>query len=223
MKNTFRQLSLVACMLAPVTGLAFEKGDILIRGGLITVAPDESSSNVFAGDTDLGFGVTVDDNTQLMLNAAYFLTDSINLELLAATPFSHDVSFGTSDPLGTGDQLGELKHLPPTLTVNYYIPAGDAFKPYVGIGLNYTIFFDEEFTGANEDAGLSDLSLDDSFGIAAQVGADYMLTEQWFLNAALRWIDIDTEATFNVGEAVGRVDSIEVDPWVYSLGVGYKF
>jgi len=222
MKKTLTHLSILAALTAPNAAFAFEKGDLIVRGGAITVAPDESSSNIVVG-SDLGFGVTVDNNTQLMLNAAYFLTDKLNIEVLAATPFSHDVSFGTNDPLGTGDQLGELKHLPPTITLNYYFPAGDVFKPYIGVGINYTIFFDEEFTSANQAAGLADLSLDDSFGVAAQLGADYVLNEDWFLNAAVRWIDIDTEASFNLNGTPGSVDTIEVDPWVYSLGVGYKF
>jgi outer membrane protein len=65
--------------------------------------------------------------------------------------------------------------------------------------------------------------LDNSFGLAAQVGADYMLSEKWFVNASVRWIDIDTEASFNLNGADGSVDSIEIDPWVYSVTLGYRF
>jgi outer membrane protein len=132
---------------------AFEQGDILLRVGFASVAPNDSSSNIVVG-SDLGVNVAVDNNTQLGLNVAYFLTDNINVEVLAATPFTHDVNFGVSDPLGTGDQLGEVTHLPPTVTVNYYFnDASSKFQPYVGAGLNYTIFFDEEFTSANATAG----------------------------------------------------------------------
>ena len=129
-----------------------------------------------------------------------------------------------SDPLGTGDKLGEVTHLPPTLTVNYYFndPAA-VFQPYIGAGLNYTFIFDEEFTSANGDAGLTDLDLDNSFGVSAQIGADYMLNNDWHINASVRWIDIDTEATFNVGEAQGSVNDIQIDPWVYTISVGYTF
>jgi outer membrane protein len=129
-----------------------------------------------------------------------------------------------SDPLSTGDQLGEVTHLPPTITVNYYFnDASSQFQPYVGAGLNYTIFFDEEFTSANDAAGLKDLSLDNSFGLAAQVGADYLLNDEWFINGSIRWIDINTEASFNLNGVEGSVDSIEIDPWVYSVTLGYRF
>jgi outer membrane protein len=65
--------------------------------------------------------------------------------------------------------------------------------------------------------------LDNSFGLAAQVGADYMLNDKWFVNGSARWIDIDTEASFNLNGAEGSVDSIEIDPWVYSVTLGYRF
>ena len=219
-------LSAICLALAAVSPLvaAHQQGDWLVRGGLTTVAPDESSSNILAGGADLGVALTVDNNTQLGINVAYFVTDKINIELLAATPFTHDVNFSVTDPLGTGTRLGEVTHLPPTLTANYYFnDASSAFQPYVGAGINYTIFFDESFTGANSNAGLSDLSLDNSFGLSAQVGMDYQIDKKWHVNASVRFIDIETEASFKVGEADGKVNSIDLDPWVYTLSVGYTF
>ena len=223
MKNLALALTALPFIASASSAVAFEKGDILVRGGFATVAPDESSSNINVGD-DLGFGLTIDNNTQLGLTAAYFITDRVNVEVLAATPFTHDVNFSIDNPLGTGNQLGEVTHLPPTVTVNYYFnDPSSAFQPYVGAGLNYTFIYDEQFTGANEEAGLSDLSLDNSFGLAAQAGIDYQLSERWFLNAAVRWIDIDTEASFNLGDTRGSVSAIEIDPFVYAISLGYRF
>jgi outer membrane protein len=59
--------------------------------------------------------------------------------------------------------------------------------------------------------------------LAAQLGADYMVDEEWFVNASIRWIDIDTEASFNLNGAQGSIESIEIDPWVYTVAVGYRF
>ncbi len=221
--KTLSALCLSVLMASPVA-LAHQQGDWIIRGGLTSVAPDESASNMTAGGSDLGVSLTIDNNTQLGLNIAYFVTDNINIELLAATPFTHDVNFSLPDPLTTGNKLGEVTHLPPTLTANYYFNNPDsAFQPYIGAGINYTFIFDEEFTDANSDAGLSDLSLDNSFGLSAQVGMDYNIDKKWHINASVRFIDIDTEASFNVGDAKGSVDSIEIDPWVYTVSVGYTF
>ena len=146
MKKSSLTLFAVTSLTTSQFATAFEQGDLILRAGFATVSPDDSSSNIVVGG-DLGVNVAVDNNTQLGLNIAYFLTNNINVELLAATPFVHDVNFGVSDPLSTGDQLGEVTHLPPTITVNYYFnDASSQFQPYVGAGFNYTIFFDEEFT-----------------------------------------------------------------------------
>lgn len=218
MKKLLTTLSIASILLSAVpTVNAFEKGDWVARFGATNVAPDDSSSNVFVDGADLGVGVNVDSNTQLGINLVYFYTPQLAFELLAATPFSHDIG------LDTVGALGSTTHLPPTVSVNYYFAQPNAkFQPYVGAGLNYTIFFDEEFTAANSDAGFNDLSLDSSFGVAAQVGFDYMIDKKWMINASVRWIDIDTEASFDLGGAAGKVD-VSIDPMVYSITAGYRF
>jgi|TARA_B110000908_G_C10203459_1_gene426485 outer membrane protein len=201
--------------LSPV--FAYEQGDWVIRVGMTNVAPDDSSNNVNVAGADLGVGVNVDSNTQLGLNFVYFYSPQLAIEVLAATPFSHDIGLNTVGP------LGNTKHLPPTVSANYYFSQPSAkFQPYVGAGVNYTIFFDEKFTSANTSAGFSNLDLDSSFGLAAQVGFDYMLDEKWLVNASLRWIDINTEASFDLNGAAGNVD-VSIDPFVYSITAGYRF
>ena len=92
----------------------------------------------------------------------------------------------------------------------------------MGVGLNYTVFFDEQFLGSREAQSFSNLSLDESFGIAAQIGMDYTLDEHWLINASVRYIDIDTKAKFDVLDLPAQV-SVDIDPWVYSIMVGYTF
>lgn len=223
MNKKLLSLTIATLIVAPAIN-AFEKGDMVVRGGLVSVNPDDSSSNITVGGSDLGVDLTVGNNMQIGLNFAYFITDRINLEVLAATPFKHDVNFGVVDPLGTGNQLGEVTHLPPTVSLNYYLTdSASQLQPYLGVGVNYTVFFDEEFTGANSSIGLSDLSLDNSLGLALQVGADYMIDEHWMINGSVRWIDIETEASFELNGSQGSVNQITIDPWVYMLSVGYKF
>ena len=144
MKKLFTSLAVLASVSVVQQASAFDKGDIIARVGAVNVNPNDSSSNINVGGSDLGIDVSVDDDTQMGLNFAYFLTDRVNLEVLAATPFTHDVDFGVADPLGTGTQLGEVTHLPPTISINYYFndPAS-AFQPYVGLGVNYTVFYVE--------------------------------------------------------------------------------
>ncbi|MFG0381223.1 OmpW family protein [Pseudomonas sp. zbq_18] len=228
MKKTLLATTLIALALGAPLAQAHKAGDIIVRAGAITVDPHESSSDIWVGalDTDVaGTKATLDSDTQLGLNFAYMVTDHVGVELLAATPFSHDVGVkGMPGAFaGLNGKLGELKHLPPTLSVLYYpLDAASAFQPYVGAGINYTWFFDTELSSEAEDKGFSGLDLDDSWGLSAQIGMDYMLTDNVMLNAQVRYIDIDTTGSTSYGGREVEVD-VDVDPFVYMVGLGYKF
>lgn len=228
MRKTLFTASVLAVALATPFAQAHQAGDIIVRAGAITVDPREDSGDIYVGalgTSVAGTKATLDSNTQLGLNFAYMVTDKVGIELLAATPFSHDVGVKGMPGgfAGLNGKLGELKHLPPTLSVVYYpLDSKSAFKPYVGAGINYTWFFDDKLTSEAEGKGFSGLDMKDSWGLAFQVGADYMLTESLMINAQVRYIDIDTTGTTSIlGDKV-KVD-VDVDPMVYMVGLGYKF
>ncbi len=182
-----------------------EAGDWLFRIGGSNVAPKSDNNDI----------VEVDDGTQLTFNATYFFTNNWAVEVLAALPFEHDIK------LDGGPRVGDTKHLPPTVTAQYHFIPDGAVRPYVGLGLNYTIFFEEGTTGPL--AG-TDLELDPSFGLAAQVGVDFDLTEKWFLNAEVRYIDIETDGKVKIPGAPNiDVGTVEIDPWLFGVNVGFKF
>ncbi|MBL0709916.1 MAG: outer membrane beta-barrel protein [Colwellia sp.] len=235
MKKSLLTLALLSTL--STAAFANQAGDILIRGGLTMVDPDGNKASLLDDLYTKGASLSVDDNTQLGLNFVYFFDSNWAIELLAATPFSHDVNL--NDPTGAlanalnpnpldpldldGADLGNVKQLPPTLSALYYFDTESKLKPYVGVGINYTVFFDEKFNAAPKSLGLSNLKLDGSFGYAVQFGADYELDDNWSLNASIRYIDINTDATFDVGnDSIGKA-SIDIDPMVYSIMVGYKF
>ena len=228
MRTSFLTTSLLALAIAAPLAHAHQAGDIIVRAGAITVDPQESSSDIWVGalNTDeAGTKATLDSDTQLGLNFAYMLTNNIGIELLAATPFSHNVGVKGMPGgfAGLNGKLGELKQLPPTLSVVYYpMDSNSAFQPYVGAGINYTWFFDTKLSSAAEDKGFSGLDMKDSWGLAAQLGMDYMLTDNIMLNAQVRYIDIDTTGTTSFGGEKVKVD-VDVDPFVYMVGLGYKF
>jgi outer membrane protein len=210
---------------------AYEKGDIFIRAGVTIVAPDEDSSLVQLNGSTLSLGggtseLKVDDNTQLGLTFNYMLSNKLGIEVLAATPFSHTAS-GTG--VLAGLDIADIKHLPPTVSAVYYLGDNNKFNPYLGAGINYTIFFDEDLTSeavttlATLNLTGGDVELDDSWGLAFQAGFDYQINEKWLFNASIRWIDINTEAKikFDAGDEITA--DVDIDPYVYTVAIGYKF
>ncbi|PTP26972.1 outer membrane protein OmpW [Vibrio splendidus] len=217
MKKTVCGIAVIAALMS-TNVLAHKEGDFIIRAGAAIVSPNDSSGDVL-GNSSLEF--SVDSNTQLGLTFGYMFTDNISLEVLAATPFSHGISVN-----GVGE-VAETKHLPPTFMVQYYFgEANSDFRPYVGAGINYTVFFDESLNGTGKSAGLSDLSLDDSWGLAANIGIDYMINEDWFLNASVWYADIGTTAKYKQtvnGTTTQYSTDVDIDPWVFMIGGGYNF
>lgn len=216
--------------LASTAAFANQAGDIIVRAGITQVAPDSNDSTIYAGGATVHLGgpaltAAVEDDEQLGLNLVYFFTDQVAIELLAATPFSHDLTVDTGAGVAP---LGSTKQLPPTLSVLYYPnEPSSKWQPYLGLGVNYTVFFEEEFdsgmTGTGSPLDLSNLKLKNSWGLSAQVGLDYQLDDNWLVNASVRYIDIDTEGTFDVGSNGSGTVDVDIDPWVYTLALGYRF
>ncbi|TWX71105.1 outer membrane beta-barrel protein [Colwellia demingiae] len=237
MKKTLLTIALLSSL--STAAFANQAGDILIRGGATMVSPSSNEATVLLDGSATPLSISVDDNTQFGLNLVYFFDSNWAIELLAATPFTHDVIL--HDPQGVTNSiygidlnaatLAEVSHLPPTLSALYYFDTGTAFKPYVGVGVNYTIFFDEDFTSTPQAAGFSNLELDGSWGYSVQLGLDYELDKNWSVNVSARYIDINTKATFDIDNAlnvpgglVGKGSaSVDVDPMVYSVMLGYTF
>lgn len=215
--------SLIALALAAPVAHAHRAGDLILRAGAATVDPREDSSSLSIAGSRVGATqATLDSDTQLGLTGTYMLTDHIGVELVAASPFKHQVGI---KGLGALDgKLADIKHLPPTLNLQYYpLDADSAFQPYVGAGLNYTLFFDESLSAQRREQGFSNLELDDSWGLALEAGMDYMLSDTLLLNAAVWYMDIDTTARTDLAGA-GKVKvDLDIDPWVYMVGLGYKF
>lgn len=218
--------------LASGSAMAFQQGELFVRAGAAAVDPQEDSSALSLNGTELaGTSAGVDSNTQLGLTFTYMVSNNVGIEVLAATPFSHTVTANLT-ALGAGVvEAADIKHLPPTVSAVYYpMGADSAFQPYVGIGINYTTFFDEDVSSELDAVTTAltlgearGLELDDSFGLAVQVGCDYMVSDTLMINAAVRKIDISTTATFSYAGGTEIEADVDIDPLVYMVGVGYKF
>lgn len=195
--------------------------NLSVNVGAINVNPDNDSSKINEAPT---LALRADDDTQLGITVDYALDDNWVIELVAATPFSHDVQ-GAGGL--AGNKIAKIKHLPPTLLAQYhFLDSTYKFRPFVGIGINYTTFFDEQPSAAlKATLGTDDVEvkLDDSFGFAAQAGFNYMMSENWGLHGMVSLIDIDTDATVYADGAKALTSTVEIDPVVAMFGVKYKF
>lgn len=192
--------------------MAYEAGDMMVKAGVINVAPKDD--NLKGHSTVLNADVKVDvkDDTQLGLTFTYMATPHVGVEVLAATPFKHKIEVN-------GDTAGTTKHLPPTVSAQYYpMDSSSAIQPYVGAGLNMTFFFDEAGIVKGDSLG----SLSDSFGLTVSAGVNYDIDEKFMANLAVWYMDINT--TLDNEDRIGLdEDEVELDPIVVMAGVGYKF
>lgn len=193
MKTLALALLTTAALAAPA--FAQSAGDMTLGFGIGYVNPKSDNGTLAGAKT------TIDGNARPTITFEYFVRDNIGIELLAALPFNHHISLN-------GTEIGSTRHLPPTLSVNYHFPTGGKITPFVGAGLNYTAFFDTT-------SSLGDLSIDNSWGVAAQAGFDFALNEKAALRMNVRYMDIDSDVYLD-GTNIGKV---EIDP--VTVGVSY--
>lgn len=206
--------------------MAYESGDWIVRAGYASVNPNDSSNGLkLEGTSIAGTDVGVDSGAALGITASYMLAPHWGVEVLAATPFKHDITVkGLGAYIPDGTKIGSTEQLPPTVSLQYYFAdAASQWQPYVGVGVNYTTFFNESVSSDAKSAlGASNLNLDDSVGLAAEIGLDWAVTNKWLVNVSVWKADIKTDASLDT--ALGRVKTkVTIDPVVYMVAVGYKF
>ncbi|TYP98994.1 outer membrane protein [Tenacibaculum adriaticum] len=186
----------------------FSKWQFRLRG--ILVSPDESATiDAIGGDVDISSAFVPE------LDISYFFTENWSAELILATT-KHDVKAVNT---AAGDiDLGDVWLLPPTLLGQYHFTGSD-FVPYLGAGINLTLFY-----GEDEGPVADDIDYDTAVGFAVQGGFDYMLNDKWFLNLDVKKMFLNTDATINATTALGATVGADVDinPWIFGFGVGVK-
>lgn len=197
----------------------FKKWQVRLRG--VAVIPDESANiGIIGGDAEISATVIPE------LDFTYFFTPHIAAELILGTS-KHDVNTKGSDisavggPTNAKVDLGSVWLLPPTLTVQYHFFPKESFKPYVGAGVNYTIFY-----SADEGNTVKDVKYENAFGYAFQLGFDYMITDKFFINADIKKIFLNTDVTVdasNLAAGLSIPADVDINPLLIGVGVGMKF
>ena len=158
-----------------------------------------------------GLGLTINNKVIPEVDFSYFFSPNLAAELILTYPQKHTLSAG-------GAEIGTLKHLPPTLSLQYHFAPNAAFRPYVGAGLNYTIFSDVKFDPA-VDKALSPSVKHTSMGLSLQLGFDYEISKNLFLNVDIKKVQIGTKV-YAAGTEVGK---FKVDPLLVGVGLGFRF
>ena len=200
-----KTLALALLASAALTAPAFAQsaGEMTLGLGLGFVNPKSDNGTVAGGAT------VIDSNARPTVTFEYFIRDNLGVELLAALPFKHSIK-------SNGVEIGTVKQLPPVISLQYHFDATEQFKPFVGLGVNFTGFWDGDARGPLSG---SELRVKNSWGLAAHLGGDYWINDKAAIRADLRWIDIDADVTLN-GADIGKV---EVDPLVVGVSYVMKF
>lgn len=200
--KTFFGLAALSLALAAPMAMAQDSGDWVLRARALNLQS--------ANKDTTGLNLSVNDKTFPEVDIAYFLTPNVAVELVLTYPQKHDIRSG-------GTKIGTLKHLPPTLLAQWHFPMG-GFRPYVGAGLNLTLFSDVKFDPAIQ-AALSPSIKNRSTGAAVQLGVDVPMGGGWLLNVDVKKVQIKTDV-FSFGAKAG---TFKVDPTLLSVGFGKRF
>ncbi len=196
----------------------FKKWQVRFR--LVNVSPNESATiETIGGD------IAISNNLIPELDFTYFFTENFSLELILGTT-KHDVNTVASSLVAIGGpasadvELGTVWLLPPTLTAQYHFNMYN-FRPYVGAGINYTLFYSEKAGNT-----VQDISYDNAFGFAFQGGFDYDLNDKWFLNIDAKYILLNTNVTVdasNLASGLSIPAKVNINPLLIGFGVGMRF
>jgi len=218
-----------------------EAGDIVVRLRATHISADESSSlgattaanynlataqALYGSSTATTAELRVDSNTIPEIDFSYYITKNIAAELILAAGTRHDVKItgSTANPTTNNPNLGSVNLLPPTLTAQWHFNPDQTIDPYVGAGLSYVRAMDNSLNYSNNATGSLPIRISrNSIGPAIQAGFDYNLENKWLLNFDVKKIWFDTKVEANTGTGWTKIDQLDVNPWVVSVGFGRKF
>ena len=226
----------LAVLTAAVPTLSFaEAGDWVVRARAVNISPNEDSSLGKTVNNLLGVPVmspgaelAVSDKVIPEFDISYYITKNIAAELILALGTRHNVSItGDSNGVIGNQSLGSVNLLPPTLTAQWHFNPDQLIDPYLGAGVNYTLMLDRNAKGSAGAINGNKIKIDrDSWGYVLQGGVDVNLKNGWLLNADIKYVNIETDVRLK-GAATGnqwrRVDSLDINPWVFGIGIGKRF
>ncbi len=196
-----------------------------------------------------GSGIAVGDSNVPTVTLGYVLPYAdghLSVETIVGLPYTVDInhtgSLKNESQLSLpvfGEKLGETKALSPAVSLVYKFMLEEKFRPYVGAGFAYLMTYDSEVTNSIVKGAFGndvEMDIDNGLGYLLQVGAEYNFYESWFVTADVKYVgglDLDAEVSnlsvpasgspFDGAPLGKNTTTVTVDPWAYSIGVGFSF
>jgi outer membrane protein len=200
---------------------AQEAGDIQIKVLGTAVLPDGAITNVVtAGPVPAGTQTQANDNFVPTAAIEYFFADNLSIETICCVT-QHDVD-ANAGPLNGAELVSDARVIPATFTLKYHLPAGP-FRPYVGAGVTYFLWINDNPGAATIPLGVTGQSLSNELGVALQAGADIDISDSMFVSLDAKRYFVDTTARWFAGNTVVIETEHKLDPWVLSAGLGFRF
>ena len=186
------------------------KGLVMLNVRASAVVPSGSDPILTAAGAATGLRADVKTDYKPSIGLSYFLSDNVAVEVIATTTEHKVRARGPA----TDVTVHKTWVLPPVVSLQYHFAPAAQVSPYVGMGLNYMLFH-----SSRNQNGFT-VKLKDGFGYALQTGVDVAVGGPWSANVDVKKVFFDTKASINGGTLKSKVN---LDPWVISAGVGYKF
>ncbi|MBZ6380207.1 OmpW/AlkL family protein [Sphingomonas sanguinis] len=204
---------------ADAARVGIRAGDVLLRVRAITVVPNEDSGGITPAFPNER--LAVGNAVMPEVDATYMATDHLGFELIAST--TRHSAKGTSGTTGGIGTLATTWVLPPTLTAQYHFTPTAHVRPYLGAGINYTVFWNEKASdGLQAAVGRTHVGMKDSIGWAAQAGVDVDITPKLFLNLDVKYIDMGTIVRLDTAAAGTQQVKLDLNPLVFGVGMGLR-
>mgnify|MGYP000010428153 FL=1 len=223
MKQSIKFSLAALALVAGAAAQAQSAGSWMVRAGGIGLYPQVSSGNLsppawpntqtdVSSDWTLGGGIT------------YMITDNWSVDVPVALPFTHTLT-GAGAIAGVGT-IGTTKALPVTVWGQYrFGEAKSTFRPYLGAGLTYAYFFDENATNTlnalsgGTPSNPTTFSIQSKFAFGVQAGATYAFNERWFLDGMVGYTWLKNTTTLSTGQT----QPMTLNPVSVAISIGYKF
>ncbi|MBC7918180.1 MAG: outer membrane beta-barrel protein [Rhodoferax sp.] len=234
MNTTFRTTSVASLLALAFSGAAFAQQATTVKVGWVHIDPQSSAGTVSGPFTPVdALSMKVKPQSTLFFSVAREINSNLEVELALGVPPKHDVTLAVVKPSAVpsgvaaqdGAVISKVSQVAPTLFVNYkFFDSNSSFRPFVGLGVNYTRFTNPESTATNDavNGGPTTISMTDSRGLAMQLGATYKISGPWSVTGVWQTAKVNSTVTTNTLGIERKLD-VKFNPSVLTLAVGYSF